>query len=220
MTLVTPSFHLRMNVLKITVFGSHKNASNSFYRRLSSNFVGGLGRGRCCFNFSSERVLNTPLKSLSTLKTTQATESSAIAATSKRQRMLRALQSKTQFVSPIWRKASTAAPRSRVTVTKSHKKPSLAAVWAAKPVVKPISAPQKIKISRRYYSSQMPFRDMNKTDLEVMMAGEPGSFYLIDVRDPEELKHGTIPHSHNVPRTSNSLTSISLAESISNSNLP
>lgn len=114
--------------------------------------------------------------------------------------MLRALQLQTQLMGPAWRKASAAALRTGAKRTNSSKKPSLAAVWTRKQAHSPLTVTQSFKISRRSYSSQMPFRDLNKTDLEVIMAGGPDTYFIIDVREPAELEHGIIPSSHNVPR--------------------
>lgn len=55
---------------------------------------------------------------------------------------------------------------------------------------------------RSYVSSSPPsVKNINKSQLEQIMKGDPDSYLLIDVREPAELKFGQLPNSQNIPRT-------------------
>lgn len=123
-------------------------------------------------------------------------------ATSQQSIMLRALQLRSILVTSVSRKAASSAPRTRVAVPKFTKKANLISTWSKKRAWTAESMKKATVVSTRSYSTSMPFRDMNKTELELLMSGNPDNYVLIDVREPDELRHGTIPNAHNLPRTS------------------
>lgn len=46
---------------------------------------------------------------------------------------------------------------------------------------------------------EMVFKNINPEQLESFLKNKPSSFYLIDVRSPEEYSHGHIDSSINIP---------------------